>query len=162
MGISTEEVLRGQYAAYAAMDIAAIDAAMQEDAVMHISGHHPLSGEYRGKAAAWGYLGKVAEVSGGKGGFVVHSITTATGLRFSLAPSATTCARSSTSGTSTTDASWSSGTLTWTRQPRTPSGPRPSGGRCRSQAHPRARQPALPGAKYPGIPSRDTTVRSRL
>lgn len=76
MGISTEEVLRGQYAAYASMDIAAIDAAMQEDAVMHISGHHPLSGEYRGKAAAWGYLGKVAEVSGGKGGFVVHSITT--------------------------------------------------------------------------------------
>ena len=54
---------------------------------MHISGQHPL---------AWEYLGKVAEVSGGQGGFVVHSITTtttATALRSSLALSATTSAR---------------------------------------------------------------------
>ena len=66
------------------------------DGVMHISGQHPLSGEYHGKVAAWEYLGKVAEVSGGQGGFVVHSITTtatATVLRSSLAPSATTSAR---------------------------------------------------------------------
>lgn len=73
---TTEAVLRAHYEAYAAMDIAAIDAAMPEDGVLHVSGHHPLSGDYRGKAAAWEYLGKVAEVSGGKGGFVVHSITT--------------------------------------------------------------------------------------
>ena len=58
------------------MDIAAIDSAMPDDGVMHISGQHPWSGEYRGKVAAWEYLGKVAEVSGGQGGFVVHSITT--------------------------------------------------------------------------------------
>jgi ketosteroid isomerase-like protein len=73
---STEEVLRAQYAAYAAMDLAAIDASMPEDGVMHVSGNHPLSGDYRGKAAAWQYLAKVAEVGGGNGGFDVHSITT--------------------------------------------------------------------------------------
>lgn len=61
---------------YAAMDIAAIDRGMPEEGIMHVSGHHPLSGEYRGKAAAWEYLGKVSEVSGGQGGFGVHSITT--------------------------------------------------------------------------------------
>ena len=76
MRTETEAVLRKQYEAYAAMDIAAIDSAMPDDGVMHISGQHPLSGEYHGKVAAWEYLGKVAEVSGGQGGFVVHSITT--------------------------------------------------------------------------------------
>lgn len=75
MRAQTEAVLRAQYEAYAAMDIAAIDAAMPVDGVMHISGRHPLSGDYRGKEAAWEYLGKVAEVSGGVGGFVVHTIT---------------------------------------------------------------------------------------
>ncbi len=76
MNSAIEDVLRAVYEAYAAMDIAALDAAVPEDGVWHVSGHHPLSGDYRGKAATWGYLGKVAEVSGGKGGCVVHSITT--------------------------------------------------------------------------------------
>jgi ketosteroid isomerase-like protein len=63
------------YAAYASMDIAAIDALLTDDHVMHVSGQHPLSGDYRGKDAVWGYLGRVAEISGGRGGFDVHAIT---------------------------------------------------------------------------------------
>lgn len=52
------------------------------DAVQHpgsdfpVVRQRPSSGEDHGKVAAWEYLGKVAEVSGGRGGFVVHSITT--------------------------------------------------------------------------------------
>jgi ketosteroid isomerase-like protein len=68
-------VARSAYAAYADMDIAAIDALMTDDHVVHVAGHHPLSGEYRGKEAVWGYLGRVAEISGGRGGFEVHAIT---------------------------------------------------------------------------------------
>jgi ketosteroid isomerase-like protein len=63
------------YDAYAAMDIAAIDALMTDDHVLHVAGRHPLSGEYRGKQAVWDYLGRVAEISGGRGGFEVHAIT---------------------------------------------------------------------------------------
>jgi uncharacterized protein len=68
-------VARRAYAAYASMDISAIDALMTDDHVAHVAGRHPLSGEYRGKQAVWGYLGRVAEVSGGRGGFDVHAIT---------------------------------------------------------------------------------------
>jgi len=71
----TIAVARRAYAAYAGMDIAAIDALMTDDHVVHVAGHHPLSGVYRGKEAVWGYLGRVAEISGGQGGFDVHAIT---------------------------------------------------------------------------------------
>lgn len=60
-------IIRSLYDAYATMDIAAVDALLVEDYVMHVSGHHPLSGEHRGKLAVWAYLGKVAEVSAGRG-----------------------------------------------------------------------------------------------
>jgi ketosteroid isomerase-like protein len=68
-------VARRAYDAYARMDIAAIDALMTDDHVLHVAGRHPLSGEYRGKQAVWGYLGRVAEISGGRGGFDVHALT---------------------------------------------------------------------------------------
>jgi hypothetical protein len=71
----TAAFLRRSYDAYAAMDIPAIDASMADDAVMHISGDHPLAGDYRGKAEIWGYLGKVAEISGGDGGWQVDALT---------------------------------------------------------------------------------------
>ena len=68
-------VARRAYDAYANMDIAAMDALMTDDHVVHVAGHHPLSGDYRGKQAVWSYLGRVAEISGGRGGFEVHAIT---------------------------------------------------------------------------------------
>jgi ketosteroid isomerase-like protein len=71
----TTELLRRAYGAYATADIAAIDALISADCVMHVSGHHPLSGDYHGKDAIWGYLGKVATIGGGRGGFDVDTIT---------------------------------------------------------------------------------------
>jgi ketosteroid isomerase-like protein len=67
-------VVRSLYDAYAAMDVATIDGLLVEDYVMHVSGGHPLS--HSGKPAVWAYLGKVAEVVAGNGGFDVHSVTT--------------------------------------------------------------------------------------
>lgn len=70
------EVLRRVYAAYAAKDLGELDTLFASDIVMHVPGRHPLSGEHRGKDAVWAYLGQVAAISGGTGGFDVHAITT--------------------------------------------------------------------------------------
>lgn len=61
--------------AYAANDIGTIDGLIAENAVVHVPGSQPLSGVYRGKPAVWEYLGKVAEVGQGKGGFDLHGVT---------------------------------------------------------------------------------------
>jgi ketosteroid isomerase-like protein len=73
---STEATVRTVYEAWAAQDVAAIEALMAPDFVMHVSGHHPLSGDRATRAEIWAYLGKVAEISGGKGGWDIHAITT--------------------------------------------------------------------------------------
>jgi ketosteroid isomerase-like protein len=41
---------------------------------MHVAGHHPLSGTYRGKEAVWGYLRQVARIAGGKGRFELRAV----------------------------------------------------------------------------------------
>jgi ketosteroid isomerase-like protein len=73
---STAAVVRTVYEAWAAQDIAKIDALMAPGFVMHVSGHHPLSGDRATRDDIWAYLGQVAEISGGKGGWEVHAITT--------------------------------------------------------------------------------------
>jgi uncharacterized protein len=72
--VEIEELLRRNYRAYADMDVAVIDELVTDDMVMHVPGDHPLSGEHSGRDQVWAYLGKVAEVSGGAGGFEVESI----------------------------------------------------------------------------------------
>ncbi|MCU1593025.1 MAG: nuclear transport factor 2 family protein [Frankiales bacterium] len=69
------QIVRDLYAAYAAMDIPAIDASMSEDSVMHIPGRHPLAGDKIGKEAIWAYLAAVAEISQGIGGYEVVTVT---------------------------------------------------------------------------------------
>lgn len=72
---ATVEAVRRLYVAYAANDIGTIDGLMAEDAVVHVPGAQPLSGVYRGKQEVWTYLGKVAEVGQGKGGYDLHGVT---------------------------------------------------------------------------------------
>ncbi len=57
------------------MDLATIDEIGSDDSVMHVPGNHPLAGKHVGRVEVWDYLGKVAEVSGGAGGFLVQSVT---------------------------------------------------------------------------------------
>jgi uncharacterized protein len=71
----TEDLLRRLYQAYAAKDLATIDALSADNGVLHVPGAHPLAGDHTGKSAMWAYLGKVAEISAGVGGFAVHGIT---------------------------------------------------------------------------------------
>jgi ketosteroid isomerase-like protein len=67
--------VRGLYVAYATNDIGTIDGLIADDAVVHVPGAQPLSGKHRGKQSVWEYLGKVAEVGEGKGGFDLHGVT---------------------------------------------------------------------------------------
>jgi ketosteroid isomerase-like protein len=71
----TEALLATMYQAYANADIAAMAASMSDQLVMHVPGSHPLAGDHAGGDAVWAYLGKVAEISGGVGGFVVRGIS---------------------------------------------------------------------------------------
>ncbi|MBK5307982.1 MAG: nuclear transport factor 2 family protein [Frankiaceae bacterium] len=72
---ATEDAVRRLYVAYAANDIGTLDGLIADDAVVHVPGGHPLSGEHRGKQSVWAYFGKVAEVSQGNGGFDLHGVT---------------------------------------------------------------------------------------
>jgi ketosteroid isomerase-like protein len=47
-----------------------------DDVVFHISGDHPLSGQYAGLAEVRSYLAAVREATGGRGGFSVTSAFT--------------------------------------------------------------------------------------
>jgi ketosteroid isomerase-like protein len=71
----TEDLLRRVYQAYDEADVALIAELTGPNPTMHIPGSHPLAGVHQGQDAVWAYLGKVAEVSGGVGGFVVSGIT---------------------------------------------------------------------------------------
>jgi ketosteroid isomerase-like protein len=49
---------------------------MAEDLEVHVSGNHPLSGHYRGREEAFGYIGRVGAWTGGEGGFAVDAVLT--------------------------------------------------------------------------------------
>lgn len=71
-----ETTIRRAYEAYAALDLAVIDGLLAPDVVFHVPGHHPLSGTYEGKEEVVGYLTRVVQIGGGRGGFDVHAVTT--------------------------------------------------------------------------------------
>lgn len=51
--------------AYAARDADRVGAALAEEAVWHVGGTHPLSGNYRGRQAILDYFEKVSAATGG-------------------------------------------------------------------------------------------------
>ena len=67
-------MLRDGYRAYAESDMAALSALYSPDVVFHVWGRHPLSGDYLGLDSAFGYMLKVGEVTGGRGGFEVETV----------------------------------------------------------------------------------------
>lgn len=73
--VDVESMMLRNYEAYAQRDLVVIDDLAHDDMVMHVPGSHPLSGDHVGREAAWSYLGKVAEVSGGAGGFQLTGLT---------------------------------------------------------------------------------------
>jgi ketosteroid isomerase-like protein len=66
------ENLRRAYKAFSAGDMATLNGLMTDDTVWHILGHNPLSGDYKGKDAVFGFFGKLMELSGGTFKLEVH------------------------------------------------------------------------------------------
>lgn len=60
-----EELLRRNYRAAAEGDVQTVVDRMADDIVWHVGGHNPLTGDYRGKEAVLGLLGRLAEETGG-------------------------------------------------------------------------------------------------
>ncbi len=60
-----EELLRQNYRAASEGDVQTAVDRMADDIVWHVGGNNPLSGDYRGKEAVLGYLGRLTEETGG-------------------------------------------------------------------------------------------------
>lgn len=60
-----EELLRKNYQAASEGNVQAVADRMADDIVWHAGGNNPLSGDYRGKEEVLGYLGRLAEETGG-------------------------------------------------------------------------------------------------
>lgn len=66
--------VRQAYEAFAKGDMTTISELMTDDVVWHIGGTSPLSGDYKGKDAVFGFLGKLMEITGGTFKLEVHDI----------------------------------------------------------------------------------------
>ena len=57
--------LRAGYEAFGTGDFQKLNDFIPEDAVWHVTGNGPLSGDYTGRDAVYGYFGKLMELSEG-------------------------------------------------------------------------------------------------
>lgn len=69
------DVLRRLYEALGAGDFATVLGLFPDEIRGHVPGHSPVAGEYDGKEAVAGYVGKLAELSGGTLRFEPHDVT---------------------------------------------------------------------------------------
>jgi ketosteroid isomerase-like protein len=70
---NVQQARRG-YEAFDKADMATVGELMADDVVWHVGGNSPLSGEYRGKDAVFGFFGKLMQVTGGTFKLEVHDI----------------------------------------------------------------------------------------
>lgn len=68
------ERLRKGYAAYSTGDMAVLTELFAEDTLWHIAGRSPVSGDYKGRDAVFGFFGKLMELSGGTSKVEVHDL----------------------------------------------------------------------------------------
>lgn len=65
---------RQGYEAFSKGDMATIGELLADDVVWHVGGNSPLSGDYKGKDAVFGFFGKLMELTGGTFKLEVHDI----------------------------------------------------------------------------------------
>jgi ketosteroid isomerase-like protein len=66
------ENLRRSYKAFGAGDMGTLSELLSDETVWHILGRNPLSADYKGKDAGFGFFGKLMERSGGTFKLEVH------------------------------------------------------------------------------------------
>jgi len=69
------DVLRKVYDALAASDFETLMGLLSDEVTAHVPGRSPVAGDYVGKEAVAGYVGKLAELSGGTLRFEPHDVT---------------------------------------------------------------------------------------
>lgn len=69
-----EDLVRKAYGAFTSGDTEVLRRVFADDIVFRIPGKSPMAGEYRGRDAVFGYLGKVMERSAGTFQLEVHDI----------------------------------------------------------------------------------------
>jgi ketosteroid isomerase-like protein len=62
------------YEAFGKGDMATVSDLLADDVLWHVGGSSPLSGDYKGKDAVFGFFGKLMEVTGGTFKLEVHDI----------------------------------------------------------------------------------------
>ena len=65
---------RQGYEAFSKGDMATISELLADDVVWHVGGSSPISGDYKGKDAVFGFFGKLMELTGGTFKIEVHDI----------------------------------------------------------------------------------------
>ncbi|MBO0731087.1 MAG: nuclear transport factor 2 family protein [Acidimicrobiaceae bacterium] len=66
--------IKDGYTAFASGDRAALNDLFADDLLWHVGGRNQFAGDYRGRDAVYGFLGKVMEVSEGSFRVDVHTI----------------------------------------------------------------------------------------
>ncbi len=74
MADSNLEMLRSLYDALAAGDLETVLGLLSDNVRAHVPGASQVAGEYEGKGAVAGYVGKLAELSGGTLRFEPHAV----------------------------------------------------------------------------------------
>lgn len=69
-----EELVRKAYGAFAEDDMDLLRQLLADDIIFRIPGTSPVAGEYRGRDAVFGYLGKVMDRSGGTFRLELHDV----------------------------------------------------------------------------------------
>jgi len=69
-----EELLRKGYDAFATYDLDTIQGLFADDVVFHVPGRNPLSGEYKGKDAVFGFFAQLLTLSEGTFKATPHQI----------------------------------------------------------------------------------------
>lgn len=71
---SNVEVIRRGYEAFEKGDLETIQKLFAEDAILHVGGRSPISGDYKGRDEVLGFLGQVVSLSDGTFKSTLHDI----------------------------------------------------------------------------------------
>ncbi|HVD47197.1 MAG TPA: nuclear transport factor 2 family protein [Candidatus Limnocylindria bacterium] len=70
---NVQQARRG-YEAFRTGDMATVSELLADDVAWHVGGNNPLTGDYKGKDAVFGFFGKLMELTGGTFKLEVHDI----------------------------------------------------------------------------------------
>ena len=74
MAHPNEEIVRSGFDAFAKGDVDTLRQLFDQDAVLHVPGRSPLSGDHRGMDAILGFLARTMELTGGTFRAEVHDV----------------------------------------------------------------------------------------